>query len=226
MSEITPIMPQQPQQRQLSPAEIEKREKQTIIDANVELFFTEGKQASSDESVGGNAGHKELFGYNLACSASNFFSDEDGMILMFGNYQFIPKRIRAMGIESTWHRGFQFPINVNMMSTFIIGEYNSKHLTPKGVEILRETVKTINVRVSRSWEALEFAIQLNGDITTSNNDIYKPEFLIKLIERVKNGHPDEVDTIPRANGLRKKVIELLKAEETIKNIPSPLAIKK
>jgi hypothetical protein len=66
-----------------------------ILSHNLQQMHSTMMRLLNAESIGGNAGFVRIRGRTVACAAARGFADvRSGEIIIFGNYQDIPKKIR------------------------------------------------------------------------------------------------------------------------------------
>jgi hypothetical protein len=82
-------------------------------------------------------------------------------------------------------------------------------MTKDGLKLLIDSARQLNILRCENWVELFWAIKINGVVYGTRNQPYTPDELIGKIEKIRQGQVEIVKQIPRTNGLREKVIELL-----------------
>lgn len=96
------------------------------------------------ESVGGNAGSVQIEGVAYSCAAANFYiNKETGKIVIFGNFQSIPERIRDD--EQYLPMVFKIAVDPKTLGFFkIVATSGYKDLSTEATENLRESIRLYN----------------------------------------------------------------------------------
>jgi hypothetical protein len=85
--------------------EIRDNKQETLVYENVRMMNNEMLEVLAAESLGGNAGDMETSENHVyICATANGYVDTEGKIIVFGNFQNIPKEI------SESNKGFSFNV--------------------------------------------------------------------------------------------------------------------
>lgn len=114
---------------------------ESIVAHNLEMMKTEMRELSAIESMGGNAGVREIGGIRYSCLALNGYAEkETGKILAFGNFQNISLEIQEKGIQFTLIEA----INIEKRIIKLIDFLNSDKFSEKGRENINQAALQYN----------------------------------------------------------------------------------
>ena len=116
---------------------------ENILSHNLDEMRSSMMRLLTVESIGGNAGIIDIGGRKYPCAAARGFADgESGEIIIFGNYQNIPKKIRNTYAEFI----FRIAVDLERRNPFFrIVEWSAgASFTSKARKMLQESVERWN----------------------------------------------------------------------------------